>query len=116
MARSRLDCFYTNQALSNQQDKLCECLALDWIYGRSDHRPLHFARRLPRTNAKRRAIPAWTFDHPDFPKIVEQEFDLALDNDDISHPFKKLKVLKRVIQETAFGLECDRVNRHVLTI
>ena len=46
-ARSKIDRVYGNQHLSEQLDRQLECVALNFPYGLSVHRPVAFARRFP---------------------------------------------------------------------
>ena len=54
--RSRVDRCDTNMALSEQQDKHIECVALEWTHGLSSHRLLHFARTSPSRHNRKRPL------------------------------------------------------------
>ena len=116
-ARSRLDRIYSNMSICEQQDRHIECVALQWPYGLSAHRPVHFARVRSHGKLTKRPIPLWTVGDPRFSLFVTEQFQILVDHEGATNSFDKLRILKKkAIRKTCFALERESKIRPSLTV
>jgi len=80
-ARSRLDRFYGNLAVTDQLDRHISVSALEWKRGLSHHRAIGFSKQTPvRDNSSGVSITA--IHHKDFPRRVRLEFQSLVQQED----------------------------------
>ena len=112
--RSRIDRCYANMAISEQQDRHTECVALEWPYRLSTHRPIHFARVSHSRRQGKPALSERVLTSPDYPGRVERVFKESLRGRN-SHGLAQLDLLKFAMRKAADEIYREKKERPAAT-
>ena len=102
IVRSRLDRFYCNQHLADQLDCQLECVALDFPYQLSAHRPISFARRHCKRSADASPpLQVWTISHEAWAPIVKETFSQRCRFNPQAKTLQRIQFLKQAMRHAS---------------